>query len=132
MYELPVEQQNELFITIGTGDFLKLHELLTQIKISLNIVVLFGQSLVEKSLALRQIGITRILIKVYSLKINKSGIFEFLGSGAPESEVIDLITEFNVDINCPNLVLFALHSRCFEIIKYAIEECSFNINHVRI
>lgn len=78
--------------------------MLAQIKIPLNNFIFREQSLVEKSLTLRQIKIACILIKVYSLEINKTCIREFLDSGAPESEVIDLITKFNVDINCPDLV----------------------------
>lgn len=130
MCELPPEHQNEMFITIGCGDSLKLRGLLKQIKIPVNKILLYGAPLVQMALALRQIGIARILIKEYSLEINTPCLHKFIEHGAPESEVIDLITEFNIDIKDAGFISYALHCKCFEIVKYAIEKQGFDVNSV--
>ena len=130
MCELPVEYQFEMFETIGYGDSLKLRSLLEQIKIPVKKILLYGAPLVQTALALRRIGIARILIKEYSLEINSIYIQKFLEHGAPESEVLDLIKEFSIDIKDIGFVSNALLSKCFEIVKYAIEKCGFDVNTI--
>ena len=130
MYELPVEYQREMFDTIAYGDSLKLRSLLEQIKIPANKILLFGVPLVQAALSWRQIGIARILIKEYSVEINSDHIRVFFDQGAPESEVIDLISEFNVDIKASSFIPYALQGKCFEIVKFAIEKCGYDVNSI--
>lgn len=130
MCELPPEHQMAMTITISSGNPLLLRGLLEQIKIPVNKILLHGAPLVKTALALRQIGIARILIKEYSLEINTDYLHKFIEHGAPESEVIDLITEFDIDIKDTGFISFALQCKCFEIVKYAIEKRGFDVNSV--
>ena len=123
------ENDMEMFIAIASGDSLKLRSLLEQVKIPVNEILLSGTPLVEVALTFRQIGIARILIKEYSLEINTGCIRIFVEHGGSESEVIDLITEFNIYID-PDFIFYALQCKCFEIVKFAVEKCGFNVNSV--
>ena len=67
--------------------------------------ILHGASLVQAAITLRRIGIAQILIKEYHLEINSTYINAFFHMGAPELEMMDLITEFNIDIK---LILFIM------------------------
>ena len=129
-YDLPLGLEAELKKALFDGDALKLHDLLEQVKIPANRILIDGASLLEVALAMRRIGIARILIKKYSLEINDTHIHKFLKNGALETEAMDLITDFDININNLDLIVFALQCRCFEIIKYAIEKCQFNVNSV--
>ena len=133
MCELPVEYRSEMVDAIQCGNSLKLRSLLEQIKIPANKILLVRLPLVHAVLTLRQIGIARILIKEYSVEINSYHIRAFFDQGAPESEVIDLISEFNVDIKSTKAYAFipiALLCKCFEIVKFAIEKCGYDVNSI--
>ena len=129
-YDLPLGYEDEMTKALFDGEVLKLRGLLEQVKIPANRILIHEEPLLDVALAFRRIGIARILIKEYSLEINDTHIHKFLKNGALETEAMDLITEFNVNINDIELILFALQCRCFEIIKYAIEKCHFNVNFV--
>ena len=118
-----------LLVAIASGDSLKLRSLLERVKIPVNKILVRRTPPVDLALTFRQIGIARILIKEYSLEINIACIRKFVVHGGSESEVIDLITEFNIDID-PNFVFLALQCKCFEIVKFAVEKRGFNVNSV--
>ena len=130
MYEVPEEYESEMFRAVCCGDSLILRSLLQQIKIPANKILLHGIPLVRLALSFRHIGIARILIKEYSVEINSNHIHKFLSHGAPESEVIDLITEFNIDIKDIDFISYALQCKCFEIVKFAIERCGYDVNSI--
>ena len=105
-----------------------------------------GNSIIELACMFRQIGIARILANEYEADLNSSdnynedhlpNFFLLFGScdttESCQSLSIQFIKEFKIDIHRPCLLtvlnLAVLH-KLFTIVKFLVEECEVDVNHV--
>ena len=125
---------------IWRGDGVKLRKMLQETQIPITTFRPFGRSLLNLALVFHQVGIARILVNEYSMDVNaidddqEPCIFA-LTHGATESVIIDFIKEFKVDVNVTNasdgemsFLIRALLSKCFDVVRYLVEQCKVDIN----
>ena len=90
------------------------------------------------ALIYQQIGVARILITEYSMDANlfydHQGpcIFALFKRDTPESVIIEFIKEFSVDVNVSkndtSLLNYSLMCKCFDVVRYLIEQHKVDIN----